>query len=92
MIDEDIQRFDISMNDPSSVTEIEGFEQFVDVVTNVVVGELCLPQSEIDPSVSSKRDGRKRRSIYSSAARTNATSQVRFESQGTGSDPRATHG
>jgi len=40
VIDEDIERFDISMNNPSRMTEIESFEQFVDVVAHVTIGEL----------------------------------------------------
>jgi len=40
VIDEDIERFDISMNDSSRMTEIESFEEFVDVVAYIAIGEL----------------------------------------------------
>jgi len=40
MIDEDIERFDVSMNDSSRMTKVESFEQFVDVVAYISVGEL----------------------------------------------------
>jgi len=40
VIDEDVERFHISMNSSSRMTEIESFEEFVDVVAYVSVGEL----------------------------------------------------
>ena len=39
MVDHDIMRFDVAMHDSPRMAEVERFEEFVDVVSYVVVGE-----------------------------------------------------
>lgn len=40
-------RLDVSVHDPAGVAEVEGFEEFVDVVPDVEVGEFGVKRLEI---------------------------------------------
>jgi len=46
MMDEDAERFDISMSDSPRMAKVESFEGLVDVVAHVSVGELFAWEKE----------------------------------------------
>ena len=58
MIDHNIMRFDVAMHDSPRMTEIERFEEFVDVVSYVVVGEARIEDFEIGVVDIFENDGR----------------------------------
>ena len=47
VVDHDIVRFYISMHDPSWMTEVERFEEFENVVADVIVCEFWIEDFEI---------------------------------------------
>jgi hypothetical protein len=47
VINHDIVRLDISVHDPTRVTKVEGFEELVDIVAHVEIGEFGVESLEV---------------------------------------------